>query len=79
MIGGAVIVLVGVLGFDFPGSDHDSPRFWIGLALVIGGPAVELGGAWTHDYLHRRKGEVPHALWGKNDHNRPRFLGGPRT
>ena len=49
---------------------------------IIGGVLVALGIIATftlpmlHDRRHIRRGEAPHAMWGKNDKNRPARLGG---
>jgi len=44
------------------------------LLLALAGLALEIAGMGVHDRGHRRRGEVPHALWGLDDRNRPRWL-----
>jgi fatty acid desaturase len=51
----------------------------VGIAMIIGGLALEFVGISWHDRTHLRRGEQPHAMWGTNDRNRPRWLGGPRS
>jgi hypothetical protein len=71
VLGGAALAVVGLVLWIRAHSG-------LGIAVIAVGLAVELGGAWHHDWLHRRHGEQPHAVWGRDDHNRPGWLGGPR-
>jgi hypothetical protein len=44
------------------------------LLLALAGLGLEMAGFWVHDRGHRRRGEIPHALWGLDDRNRPAWL-----
>ncbi len=44
------------------------------LLLALAGLALEMAGFWVHDRGHRRRGEIPHALWGLDDRNRPDWI-----
>lgn len=45
-----------------------------GAALLAVGVVVEFTGFHLHDNSHRRRGEEPHAMWGKGDRNKPDWL-----
>lgn len=45
-----------------------------GAALLVVGLVVEFTGPYLHDNAHRRRGEEPHAMWGKGDRNKPGWL-----
>jgi hypothetical protein len=70
MFGGAGLAFFGLLMTLVWGA-----RGW---AIVAVGFAIEVGGAWHHDWMHRRRGEQPHAMWGRGDRLRPKWMGGPR-
>ena len=67
LIGGGALALTGV-ALALTG------RQALGLALVVVGFVIEIGGAWVHDLGHRRRCEVTHAMWGTDDRNRPAWL-----
>ena len=69
---GGVLVVVGIVGMLW------WSRTVAGL-VMLSGLVVEVSGMWLHDWLHRRRGEPPHALWGADDRSRPLWLGGPRV
>lgn len=71
MLGGAIVAFFGI-AMSALGRGH------IYVVVAVAGIAVEFGGAWHHDWMHMRRGEQPHAFWGRDDHNRPEWLGGPR-
>lgn len=63
---------------------------WVGILVfgihtAIGATLIVVGGITVftlptlHDRRHLRRGEAPHAMWGKDDKNRPPLLGGPRV
>jgi hypothetical protein len=64
MLGGAAVAVAGVVLML-------QERWAVGVPLGLVGIAIELSGAWVHDLGHRRRGEVPHAMWGEADRNRP--------
>ncbi len=48
---------------------------WLrGLGLWLLGMLCMFWLAARHDRAHRSRGELPHALWGTNDKNKPRWL-----
>ena len=59
----------------------------VGVLVAGSGAGVPLGlvafgvlalASYEHDRRHRRRGELPHALWGLADKNKPRWLTRPR-
>ena len=69
MLGGAATAIAGLISMVALGK-------W-GLLIAVLGLVVEIGGAWQHDWMHKRRGEQQHALWGRDNRNRPSWLGGP--
>ncbi len=47
---------------------------WAFVALALVALVVELAQFARHDRRHRARGEPPHAMWGSNDRNRPKWL-----
>ena len=47
---------------------------WAFIALALVALILELAQFARHDRRHRARGEPPHAMWGTNDKNRPKWL-----
>lgn len=73
IVAGAAAGLTGVALWTWSaateGGPFDGNGWWLLLALA--GLVLEIAGMGVHDRGHRRRGELPHALWGLDDRNRP--------
>ena len=64
----AVAVLVAYVGLAvFVSGEH----WFVGFLVLVGGVWSLVGAPVVHDRLHRERGEVPHALWGRGDRRKP--------
>lgn len=76
IVAGAAVGLTGVALWTRSAVAEGGPfdgNTWL-LLLALAGLALEVAGMAVHDRRHRRRGELPHALWGLDDRNRPDWL-----
>jgi hypothetical protein len=60
----AALIIPGIVIFSF-GVPQLLERWQLGLPVMAGGLALWFFGLWNHDQVHRRRGEMPHAVRGQ--------------